>query len=213
MRKKMIVLLILGLAVLLMPQSASAEWYDNGIALEPGENPVVEMTGTVTFIGPTFGVHCPAGTISVRATGGTTTGHLVAYEAENTKTCEVSGGLVFLSGGTTSVKAAQLTSVPTADHNGKVIELLNINWHIEFNSGFKLTLSTPPECTITEKIEGITTTTTVTTPITVTPDDLTAATGGTAEGTLNNNLSASPVVVQASGNILGEASGTYGLVS
>jgi len=195
MFRKALLLMTFGV-LLCLPQTATASWYDKGVALVAGQNPELEATGTAAFTSASGGLHCNTGTIRVQATGGTTTGHLMTYSAEDTKQCEVSGGLVLLTGGTTTLKKTQLTGVPSGTHNGSTIAISNFVLHVEFNNGFKLTLSTIEKS-----------------PLIIIPDNTTAVTKATSTGEMNTSLSSGKVTVTTSGTILGEASGTYGLVS
>jgi hypothetical protein len=178
-------------------QAASAEWYDKGTALVGGENPTLEITGTVAFTSTGGGVHCNTGTATLQATGGTTDGHVLAFGVEETSKCEVSGGLVFLTGGTTTLKSVTLTGTPTGVNNGgNTIDVSNVTLHNEFNNGFKLTLSS---------IAGQ--------PLVSTPNNTTSVSSATLSGELNSTLSAGKVKVAGSLNVLAPNVGTYGLVS
>jgi hypothetical protein len=194
MLQKLALFALTACALVIAVPTASANWYHEGEALKAGENPQISISGTAAFTSSSGGVHCATGgQLTIEGTGGTTDGHLVSYELEEKK-CEVSGGLIFLTGGTTSLKSGQLTGTPDGTHNGKVIEIFDIIIHSEFNNGFKLTLIADKEF-----------------PLIVTPDNPKAATAGTATGEMTSTLSSGKVKITASGTILGEASGTYGI--
>lgn len=193
MSKKSVLLAIVGVVFAISAPSASASWYHEGEALGEGQNPQITVSGTAAFTSASGGIHCATGgQLTLEGTGGTTDGHLVSYELEESK-CEVSGGLAFLGGGTTSLKSGELTGTPDGNHNGKTIELYDIVLHSEFNSGFKLTLTADEES-----------------PVIVTPDNPSAVTAGTVHGQMTSSLGGT-VTVAANGSVLGEAAGTYGI--
>ena len=178
-------------------QAASAEWYDKGTALKSGENPTLEVTGTVAFTSSGGGVHCTTGTSKMQFTGGTTDGHVLTFGVEETSKCEVSGGLVLLTGGTTTLKSVTLTGTPTDKLGGNnELQISGVTLHNEFNNGFKLTLSS---------IAG--------SPLKGTPNNSTAISSAALSGELNSTLAAGKVSVVGSLNVLAPNSGTYGLVS
>jgi len=178
-------------------QAAPAEWYDKGTALKAGENPTFEVTGTVAFTSSGGGVHCNTGTSKVQLTGGTTDGHVLTFGVEGPSKCEVSGGLVLLTGGTTTLKSVTLTGTPTDKNDGNnELQISGVTLHNEFNNGFKLTLSS---------IAG--------SPLKGTPDNATSMSSATLAGELNSTLAAGKVNVSGSLNVLAPNAGTYGLVS
>jgi hypothetical protein len=137
----------------------------------------------------------------MQLTGGTSIGHDLAFTVEEPSKCEVSGGLVFLTGGTTTVKS--LTSTEWEEGGALTIDFVNgkFGWckwekHIEFNNGFSLTLSS---------IAG--------SPLNTTPNNTTSISSLTLSGELNSTLAAGKVKVSGSTEVLGTDKGTYGLVS
>jgi len=191
-------------------QAASANWFDKGAGLAAGENPTLEITGTVAFTSSGGGVHCNTGTSKLQATGGTNDGHVLTFGVEEANKCEVSGGLVLLTGGTTTLKKVELTGTPTGTNNGgNTIDVTKVSLHNEFNNGFKLTLSTI-KCII--KHEGGVETE-VETPLVATPNNTTAIESATLAGKLNSTLAAGQVTVSGSLSVLGTDKNTYGLVA
>jgi len=198
MRKMMLALAAAVAVCALGAQAASAEWYDKGTALKSGENPTLEATGTVAFTSSSGGVHCNTGTSKLQFTGGTTDGHVLTFGVEEASKCEVSGGLVLLTGGTTTLKGVTLTGMPTDknDGNHEKIEISGVTLDNEFNNGFKLTLSS---------ITG--------SPLIATPNNTTSISSATLAGELNSTLAAGKVKVSGTLNVLAPNAGTYGLVS
>jgi hypothetical protein len=197
MRKTMLALTAAVALCAFGAQAASAEWYDKGTALKSGENPTLEVTGTVAFTSSGGGVHCNTGTSKMQFTGGTTDGHVLTFTVEEPSKCEVSGGLVFLTGGTTTLRSVTLTGTPTEKQNSdNEIHISAITLHNEFNNGFKLTLSS---------VAG--------SPLVVTPNNTTSISSATLSGELNSTLAAGKVAVSGSLNVLAPNVGTYGLVS
>jgi len=177
-------------------QAASANWFHSGAGLAAGENPTLEITGTVAFTSSGGGVHCNTGTSKLQATGGTNNGHVLTFAVEEANKCEVSGGLVLLTGGTTTLKKVELTGTPSGTNNGSTIEIAGVSLHNEFNNGFKLTLSS---------IAGQ--------PLIATPNETTSVSSAGLAGELNSTLAAGKVKVAGSLNVLAPNTGTYGLVS
>lgn len=174
MRKKMILLATAAMALLAFAaQSASADWYDTGVALEDGDDPHILATGPASFSSSAGGVACPETEATIELTGGTTDAHIVWFTVTDPKKCEVSGGLVFLTGGTTTLKSATLTGGATAKINAEKddLTLTGVSLHNEYNNGFKLTLSS---------IESE--------PLTITVDNAKKVTTLTLEGKLNSTL-------------------------
>jgi hypothetical protein len=187
-------------------QAASAEWYDKGTALVAGENPTLEATGTVAFTSTAGGVHCNTGTAKLQATGGEkakTTGHVLSFGVEETSKCEVSGSLVFLTGGSTTLETVTLTQEPTkvegtpeANNATSHLEVKGIELHNKFTNGFELTLFSEAS------------------PLKATPvGSTTAISSATLSGELNSTLSVGKVKVAGTLEVLGAAKGTYGLVA
>jgi hypothetical protein len=161
-------------------QSASASWYHNDVALSAGQNPHITATGTMAFTSSGGGCHCPSVHMTIQLTGGTTDAHVKSVSVPTPGSCEVSGGLVFLTGGTTSVKAVTLTGEPTLIRTAGQddLELTKTVVHTEFNNGFKMTLSS---------VESE--------PITVTVDKTTTVSTLTIEGKKNSTLAAGKVTI------------------
>jgi hypothetical protein len=179
--------------------TASAEWYDNGVALSAGENPTLETTGTFAFTSSGGGVHCNTATATIQLTGGTSFGHDQVFTVEEPSKCEVSGGLVFLTGGTTTVTS--LTSTEWEKGSALTWGSGKIGWckwkkHIKFKNGFELTLSS---------IES--------SPLDTTPNNTTSISSLALSGELNSTLAAGKVKVSGSFSVLAPNAGTYGLVS
>lgn len=174
-------------------QTASADWYHSGTALKSGENPSLETTGTVAFTSSAGGVHCATGTATLQATGGTTDGHVPAFGAEEIGKCEVSGGLAFLTGGTTTLSKVTLTegTTLTVDAATGDVTVSAVSLHNEFKNGFELTLSSQE------------------TPLTIKPTTTKAITSGALSGKLNSTLGTA-VTVTGSQTVLAPNSGTYG---
>lgn len=142
MLTKLILTAAASVAVLAMgAPSASALWRDNGIQITPGSNPSINITGTAAFTSPNGGTHEARADLVIQLTGGTTTSHFLGWLTTVPSEAEVSGGLVFLTGGTTSLKSASLTSGGTAHSNGSDLTVTGIALHYEYNNGFKITLS------------------------------------------------------------------------
>jgi hypothetical protein len=174
---------------------ALGNWYDKGIGLKDGEDPSLELTGAFAFTSSGGGVNCEKVTLKTELTGSTADAHIKSFAAEEPGKCEVSGGLVFLTTGTTTLKAITLTGEPTAINSKEESVLLsNIALHYEFNNGFKATLSS---------IEGE--------PLIATPDDTTEISSVSLGGELDSTLFAGKVKVSGSLNVLGADDGTYGL--
>jgi len=177
-------------AVMVAP---AAGWSDEEIILESGENPSLELTGTTAVTSSSGGVHCPSLTASLKLTGGTSDGHVQSVTAEEPGKCEVSGGLTFLTGGTTTLKSMTLTGAPTATSSEeKTVGLTGISIHYQFNNGFKFTLSSAEK------------------PLVATPDNTVEISSLALAGELNSSLG-SKGSVSGSLNVLGAAKGTYGL--
>lgn len=192
MLKKLMLLATAAVAVLAMgASSASANWYDNGTALVAGQNPTLNGTGTAAFTSPNGGTHCNTTDAAVQLTGGTTTAHITKFEATNIGTCEVSGGLVFLTGGTTSLKSATLTTGATAHSNGSDLTVEGIKLHNVYNNGFSITLSSKAGS-----------------PLTATLDNLKKASKLTLTGTLTSGLGELSVTAH-----LTDHSPTYGITA
>jgi len=194
-------IMLLSMAVMAMfamgAQAASANWFDNGAGLAEGVNPHIDITGTVAFTSSGGGVHCNTGTSTLQATGNTNIGHVLTFSVEEPSKCEVSGGLVLLTGGTTTLKSVTLTKpTPEGTNTGSVINITGVTLHNEFNNGFKLTLSS---------IAG--------SPLVATPNNTTSISSTTLAGELNSTLAAGKVKVAGSLNVLAPNVGTYGLVA
>jgi hypothetical protein len=176
---------------------AAAEWYDEGTALNSGENPTIELTGTWAFTSSGGGLHCNTSTMKLQFTGGTTDGHLLSTTIEEPSKCEISGGTVFLCAGTTTFKSATLTGTPTLVNNGgSNVQISGIVTHLECNNGFKVTLSS---------IAGQ--------PSTLTPNNSTCISSWTLSGELNSTLAAGKLKFSGQLNVLAPNACTYGLVS
>jgi hypothetical protein len=192
----MVVMGLVGLVSTIGAQAASAEWYDEGVALQKGVNPTFASTATWAWTSSGGGVHCNTSVTHVQLTGGTTDGHVVLTEIEEPKKCEVSGGWAFLCGGTTANKSVIATGTPTLTHNGVTASMSGVSTHWECTNGAKVTLSS---------VAGQ--------PLVLTPDDTTCIQTFTMTGPLESTLAAGKVQVSASGSILGSDACTFGLVS
>ena len=174
---------------------AQGAWTHEGVPLG-GESPSVELTGTFAVSSSGGGVHCGKLATELELTGGTDDGHLQGFTAEEIGKCEVSGGLVFLTGGTTTLKSLTLTGGATATSSeGKVVQLSGISLHYEFNNGFQMTLSSV-----------------VASPLVATPDNPAEIGSFTLSGELNTTLAAGKAAVAGTLNVLGESNGTFGQV-
>jgi hypothetical protein len=179
---------------------AMGQWYDKGTPLEYYEDPTSEATGYIAVSSSGGGVHCSSGTMTYEIWGGTAFGltYVKTFWVESPKSCEVSGGLSFLTGGTTTLKTVTLTGTPYASSSEVGVYVSGILIHTEFTNGFKLTLSS---------IEG--------SPLVATPDNTTSITSISSfafSGELNSTLSAGKMKVVGSLTVLEPDTGTYGLV-
>jgi len=176
---------------------ALGNWFDKGIGLNTGEDPTLELTGAFGFVSSGGGVNCAKSALDLELTGSTADGHIKSFTAEEPGKCEVSGGLVLLGGGTTSLKSVTLTGEPTAINNEeKEIQLSDITLHYEFNNGFKMTASS---------IVG--------NPLVATPDSSTAINSLSVAGQVNSTLAAGKLNVTGSLSVVGKDAGTYGVTS
>ena len=176
-------------------QPSLGDWYDRGAALENGEDPALELTGTFGFTSSSGGVHCAKAALDLELTGATVDGHVKSFTAEEPGSCEVSGGLVLLAGGTTKLKAITLTGEPTAAASEeKQIELSGISLHYEFANGFAATMTSKGG----EPLLG-------------TPDDPAEIASVAVAGKLNTTLSSGIVSVAGALNVVGADKGTYGV--
>lgn len=191
-RKGLFVLMAIALS-LVTAQSAAAGWYDKGTGLPSGTNPSIQLTGTFDFTSATGGVDCPAITATLQMTGGGTDGHLSSLSPETLLGCEVTGVLVFLAGGSTTVSSINLTTAGTAVSTGEEdIRISGLTIDYRFTNGFKLTLSPVEES-----------------PLVATPDDPEAMTKATLSGPMSSALG--NVTVNGSMNVVGGNAGTYGV--
>lgn len=138
---KKLFLVAMGTIVVLLTgiQTATAQWYDNGVPAVG--NPTMNVTGTFALTSPNGGTHCASTDASIQLTGGTTTADLTSLVATNIATCEVSGGKVFLCGGTTTVKSWTLTAGATIHSNGDDVVVTGISLHEACHNGLQLTYS------------------------------------------------------------------------
>jgi hypothetical protein len=173
-------------------QGASANWFHEDKPLVAGQNPHITATGTVQFTSSGGGVHCPSAHTTIQLTGGTTDAHVKSFSVPAPATCEVSGGLVFLTGGTTTLKTVTLTGEPTGTRTGDDLQVTNVSLHNEFTNGFKLSLTSE------------------TAPLTGTVDKTTVVSTITLEGKLNSTLAAGPVTVHGHLNVHNP---TYGITA
>jgi hypothetical protein len=185
---------IAGVFLAVGAQTAAAEWYDKGVALKAGENTEAHMKGTFAFTSSQGGVHCESGTMKLKFTGGTAEGTVPVIGVETPKACELSGGLVFLCGGTTTLKSITPASLPKIVNNGGTsITLSTLVLDYECNNGFKFTVSS----IASEPLVG-------------TPDNAKAITKVAFAGMLNSTLGVKVTIVYNM-NMVGADSGTYGL--
>jgi len=184
-------------------QSAYANWFDKGVELKAGENPTLEVTGTVALSGSGGSLHCDTGTWKIQLTGNTNLGHLLAASIEEPSKCEVGGGWAFLSGGTTSLKKVTSTGAPEAFSAGfdSVLAIVKTEIHYEFNNGYKFSVSTIGKGSGMEQA------------ILATPNNPTSISSMSLSGELNTTKASGKVKISGSLNVLAPNSGTYGLVS
>lgn len=149
MLKKLMLLATAAMAVFAFgAQGASANWFHGSSALKAGENPHINTTGSLSFTSPNGGTSCNTVDSTIELIGGSTTGHIRSFEVTNIGACEISGALVFLTGGTTTLKSATLTGsgawTPTIHQiikSGKHhLSVTGLTLHIAYANGFKLTL-------------------------------------------------------------------------
>jgi len=195
MAKRTLVLAAIAAALVTVgAQPASAEWFDEGKALKKGENPIFKLEGDFRIKGGVGTVECSKGVFGfLELTGGTTDGHLNEFNVNVPEECEIAGGLVLLTGGTTTLKSMVLTAGAKAvNDEGLSIKISGLSLHYEFKNGFKLTLTS---------IAG--------SPLVAVPD-LAAKIGKVfATGKLSSNageMNASGVLT-----VLAGANGTYGI--
>jgi len=176
---------------------ATAEWYDEGVALRSGENPTLELTGTWAFTSSGGTLHCNTSTMKLQFTGGTTDGHVLATGFEEPAKCEINGGTRLLCGGTTAFKASTLTGTPTLINDGGSDLLMSgVSTHLECNNGFAVTLSS---------IAG--------SPLTLPPNNTTCISSLAVSGQLNSTLAAGKVEIHGQYNVLAPNVCTYGVIS
>jgi hypothetical protein len=191
--------MLLSLAVFAVSaQGATANWYDEGEGLKEGENPTLQSTGTLAFTSSGGGVHCTDGYMTMQMTGSWNDGRLNAVGVENPGLCEVSGGLVFLTGGTTTLTSVTYTGnivIPEITNSLSHINIRLIKLHYAFKNGFKVELS----------LEGLT--------LATTPDWATEMSSFALSGEMFSSLAAGKVKMSGSLAVLAPDAGTYGLVS
>jgi len=144
MAKKTLVLAVIAAALVAVGvQTASAEWFDEGKALKKEENPIFKLEGDLRLKGKTGTVECPKGVFAfLELTGGTTDGHLSGLNVNIPEECEVEGGLVLLTGGTTTLSSMQLTAGATAvNDEGIRIVVSGVSLHYKFKNGFAATFT------------------------------------------------------------------------
>jgi len=181
-------------------QLAEADWYDKGVPLTNGQNPVIALTGTFAFTSPNGGVHCNAGVMELELIGGTTDGHISTINAEEADKCEIVGPLALLCKGTTTIQSFNLTSTPTLINNGGAnIRITNVDLDVEC-TGLTVTLIS---------MAGQ--------PMVATPDNTTGIGKLTLSGRLQAKFGEFPgeseVTMAGTQSVLGGKAGTYGLVS
>ena len=136
---KKLMLLATALAALCVfgAASASASWFHQGVALQSGQDRTIHLTGTTNFASSSGGVHCANTTMNITATGGTTTGH-ATYSVSSPTTCEISGGLTLLCGGTTRLETVNLTAGATVHILAGTdrLSVTNITMHLACANGF-----------------------------------------------------------------------------
>jgi hypothetical protein len=202
MKKMMAVMVVVVACCAIGAQSASADWYDNGTALNAGQNPTLEVTGTVALSSSGGSLHCNTGTWRFQLTGGTLLSHMLTAGVEEPSKCEVNGGWVFLSGGTTSLKSVTLTGTPEAFNGfGTELAIVNTEMHYVFNNGYKFSVSTIGKGSGVEQA------------ILATPNNTTSISSLALSGELATTKVAAKAKISGTLTVLAPDNGTSGLVS